>query len=288
MLGKLLKHEWRAVSKVLGIVNLTIVLITMIGCFILNTDIFDQPGAAPLAVFLVILYALSLMVFSTVTIIYVYVRFYKNLYTAEGYLMHTLPVMPLQLFHSKFLIGYFWVTLNSLLTMISIMALGFSAGYHTARTGDSENIDEILQELGILVTANETAAQDFSFQSIFGFTPVQFIFLLLLMQLFSAFASVMIGYVSILLGQLVEKYKLAAAIGFYIALYMVTQIITSIVLILPSITSLISDTEDTASAMILSDYYRSLFSSTTITQLVLGFIFYLVSILLIKRKVNLD
>ena len=82
MLKKLLKHEWNSVSKVLGPVNLGVILITLIGSIILSTDLLDGNNMFPMIVLLLSLYIISLMTFASVTLIYVYVRFYKNLFTA--------------------------------------------------------------------------------------------------------------------------------------------------------------------------------------------------------------
>lgn len=53
MLRKLLKHEWKAVNKVMITVNLGIVLLTIFGSMILSTDTFDNEEAFPLAILLV-------------------------------------------------------------------------------------------------------------------------------------------------------------------------------------------------------------------------------------------
>ena len=60
--------------------------------------------------------------------IYFAIRFYKNLYTDEGYLMHTLPVKPWMLIVSKLTIGTIWFYLIDLLlvgaiTLITLIAL---------------------------------------------------------------------------------------------------------------------------------------------------------------------
>ena len=86
MLKKLLKYEWKSVSRILLPLNLGIVLLTIIGCVILSTDIFDSEQALPLALLLFLFYTLSVITFTGITLIYIYVHFYKNLFTAEGYL----------------------------------------------------------------------------------------------------------------------------------------------------------------------------------------------------------
>ena len=105
MLKKLLKYEWKETARLLLPINLALIVLTVLGCAMLSTSIFDSEVSIFFAVPLLILYIISIIAFSSVTIIYIYVRFYKNLYTAEGYLMHTLPVTPMQLFHSKLIVA---------------------------------------------------------------------------------------------------------------------------------------------------------------------------------------
>ena len=87
MLGKLLKYEWTATRRILIPVNLTIILITIVGCIFLGTDILQSENSIPLVILLIILYAISMIILDLVSTIYLLVRFYKNLFTAEGYLM---------------------------------------------------------------------------------------------------------------------------------------------------------------------------------------------------------
>lgn len=230
MLRKLLKHEWKSVSKVLLPVNLGIILITVIGCIVLNTNIFATKESFPIALFMLIFYLLSLITFASITLIFVYVRFYKNLFTTEGYLMHTLPVAPIQLFHSKLIVGFSWSIFNCLLTLFSTAALGFSA---IVRVAKDENIDNVYRFfLGDSISNNHN--QTFSFAEMFGYPPATFVILLLLLLLTGCLVSILMGYLSILLGQLMEKFKLAASIGFYIVIYLIIQMVTSVAILLPN------------------------------------------------------
>lgn len=286
MLGKLIKHEWNSVGRLMGAVNLAIVVITILGCFMLNLGILETPNAPLIASLLMTLYGLSLIAFGFLVIIYLYVRFYRNLFTAEGYLMHTLPVTPAQLLHSKLLVGYFWAAVNGLLIVLSVITLAYAAISHAAPLLDMEDIQLFFQSDGASIPLDKTSIQ-LSFQDIIGYTPVQFALLLLLMQLISCFSTLLMGYLSILLGQLVEKYKLVATIGFYFALYMANQILSSIVLLIPSTHLFLADM-DSGNMNFLPDYFHSLMPTVIITQVILGLIFYIISNLLIRRKPNLD
>lgn len=268
MLKKLLKYEWKDTSRLLLPINLAIIVLTILGCGMLSTSIFDSETSLFFAVPLLILYILSILTFSSVTTIYIYVRFYKNLYTAEGYLMHTLPVTPMQLFHSKLLVACSWFCLNSLLTTLSFMALGFAAGFHQAA---------INTNFGLSV----------SFADIFGYPLPIFLLWMLALLVVSAFSSILMGYVSILLGQQLERNKLAASIAFYFGIYMVTQTITSIAMMVPEFIT-IENTIDEEFTAIMSETFRMVFPMMSIIYLVLGIAFYIICRVLMNRKVNLD
>ncbi|MEG1945886.1 MAG: hypothetical protein RR139_02210 [Lachnospiraceae bacterium] len=282
MLRKLLKHEWNATKKLLLPLNLSLIVITLIGCIILNTNIFNQESFFPLAIFLLIFYILSLVTLGMVSSIYLFVRFYKNLFTAEGYLMFTLPVSSLQLFHSKLLVGFFWSIINCLFTILSIFALGFSAAFHSFFEKGASDITQFFQTGIVLGKGSEVI----SFQSLFGFTPMQFLLLFIGMSFIGCFFSLNMGYVSVALGQLIQQYKLACSIAFYIAFGIVTQIVSSILMILFNFNMLQSDT--TNFTFTLGEIYQKLFPASYGISFFLGLLFYTITVVIIRRKVNLD
>ncbi len=286
MLKKLLKYEWKDTYRLLLPINLAIILITLIGCTILNTSIFNSDTGFLLAAPLLILYVLSIITFSCTTLVYIYVRFYKNLYTAEGYLMHTLPVTPTQLFHSKLIVGYFWFFLNSLLTALSTSALSAALGIQEAATAVFGDMQDSLLDSFLLDAGQSPEA--FSFADLFGYPLPVFVLLLFAMLLISSFSSVVMGYMSVLLGQRMERNKLAASVAFYFGIYMVIQIITSLSIIIPEIANTGKYMGEELPANFLAESFRLLFPSLIISYLVLNIIFYVVCRLLLKGKVNLD
>ncbi len=274
MLKKLLKYEWKDTRRLLLPINLAIVVFTLVGCVMLNTNLFDTELGVVLALCLTLFYTLTILVFSSITTIYIYVRFYKNLYTREGYLMHTLPVTATELFHSKLIVGCFWSALNVALTISSFMALGAAAGFHAAAT-------EMPDELSSLDLPASIA-------EIFGY-PLPFLLLwMLLLMIASAIFSVLMEYLSVLLGQQMKTNKLAASLVIYFGIYLVIQIVTSIGAMLPSFFITEEALETEALFSMVSQILRILFPSMSLFYLVLGIIFYLICRKLLKRSVNLD
>lgn len=208
MLGKLLKHEWKSTCKIMTVINLTVLLLTIAGFCILNMNIFGNRESTLLAVFLIIFYALSLAAFGIITEIYLYTRFYRNLFTSEGYLMHTLPVTPLQLFHAKLIVGYFWYVINSLLVIGGVLLFSFVAAWQFMDSQEAESTHRMLSDLNSVIFGGNNDVIS-AFRNTFGCTPLQAAGMTVLFQLSGSLAALLMGYVSILLGQLMEKYRLA-------------------------------------------------------------------------------
>lgn len=285
MLKKLLKQEWKASAKVLLPINLIIVGFTIIGCILLSTPLFQSKRTLPLAVFLLMFYVLSLLALCLVVSIYVLVRFYKNLFTAEGYLMFTLPATSDQLLHSKLLIGLLWTIINSLLTLFSVCALAMTGIFHAVKYGYFLDIPDIDGSI-FFISATGVSPGRVSFESVLGFSIPQFALLMLCLIVAACLLGITIGYVSIVLGQLVEKHKLAAAIGFYIAIYTVTQVIISVVIVIASIPIMLEGIDDPLK--INSQIYRTMCPSTIVTSVILSIMFYFITLLLMRRRINLE
>lgn len=285
MLGKLMKHEWKATRRILLPLNLTILLITLVGCIILGTNILHGENSLPLVILLLALYALSMIILIMASNIYLMVRFYKNLFTREGYLMFTLPVTSTQLLNSKLIVGYLWTVLNILITMISIFVLSFSSSYYTAvHNGLSDNSNAFLA--GFASVISDGTQSTVSFQDIFGYGPLELLLMCMLTFLITSFFSLTMGYLAISLGQLIEKYKLACSIGFYIAFYIGTQIISSVVMIIINLHTLLDSMADPFE--ITRNIYGSFLPASTILYLILGISFYIITLFILRKKVNLD
>ena len=95
MLGKLMKHEFKTTSKVILPLYLILVVLTIFArifaqsLFTAENSNIDSIGFGLFGGLSVILYILGLFAVSIASFIYLLVRFYKNLFGDEGYLMHT-------------------------------------------------------------------------------------------------------------------------------------------------------------------------------------------------------
>lgn len=125
MLKKLLKYEYRATYKLYLILYL--IVLALAGVIRLLTSLnFDNIILNVTIGMFTVTIVLSCIGLYFATLIFTLYRFYKNLFTDEGYLMFTLPVTPMKLIVSKIIVGMTWV-LSSILIIITaavIMLIG--------------------------------------------------------------------------------------------------------------------------------------------------------------------
>ena len=97
MLGKLLKYELKATSRVFIPLYIAILVVSIVNGLSLNLEILNIQGLAT-----IVLMCLFISLF-VITIVVTIQRFNKNLLKDEGYLMFTLPVSSKHLVLSKYL-----------------------------------------------------------------------------------------------------------------------------------------------------------------------------------------
>ncbi len=226
MLSKLIKYEWRSFWKIPAFVNLFLFIFTLFGIFVLRAQIWeiDNPFIQAMGMFVLMSYYISIIVISFVTTIYTAVRFYKNMYTDEGYLMHTLPVKQKALIFSKLVVSYVWTIITALVIIFSVVCLIFAAA--TASGADMmsffDSVGDILITLLEIMTSPE-------FKETLGISFVPFVVILVLDCILGPLSSILTIYAAISLGQLFQKHKVFGSIISYIGIYTVLQIVNYIV-----------------------------------------------------------
>lgn len=126
MLKKLLKYDFKSVFKFWWIAALTAFALSFVGggCIsILNLDRELPPIVYPFTTIGLILVIISFVVFSILSVILVFVRFYKNFFTDEGYLTFTLPVTRMQLLNSKLIMSVSTMLLTSIVCIINFLTM---------------------------------------------------------------------------------------------------------------------------------------------------------------------
>lgn len=124
MLRKLLKYEYRANLRKLGLLWVGMILFAVVEHILIGEDIAEGSFLATL----ITLYGTALIATNIFVFILAIRRFYKGLLGREGYLMFTLPVSVTKLVLSKFIVALSAVLLNLIVTILcaNLLNEGFS------------------------------------------------------------------------------------------------------------------------------------------------------------------
>ena len=277
MLSRLIHHEWKETWRIPVISFIVILFLTLV-CFICFRQMeppADENSINAGAFVIMMLYCLIISCISMVVTTYIAIRFYRNLYTDEGYLMHTLPVTPRQLILAKLLVAALWVFVLSMLALWAICCI-LLFGLPAMALVDMPVLISSLMEY---------------FPQIFGMGPVAFLLFYVVLSLVSAFSSVLIAYAAVSLGQLFTKHKVMASVLCYIGFTMLIQTISTL-LMTPSLTRLVlsQDMVNTASGIpaYFGAYMREILLISMAGSAICAVISYILTEYIMRRQLNLD
>lgn len=297
MLGKLMKYEWKNIWKAGTLMLLGMLVVTVIGCVVLrmpggvvtglldNNDINATQSWFVLSSFVatLILYVIMLLASTWGMLIFLGIRFYRSMYTDEGYLSHTLPVTANQLFLSKVLVSGVWYLFITIGIGISVVALIVSL-----MTG-LLNIGELS---GVLTQYNgniwEFLADAFyelgrTYEEEMGINLLHYGITLLLTYVAGPFIAMVTLFGALTIGQLSSKHKGFMGILVYAGVTILSSIIGSTV---QSAFMFGANVANSASGITVST--NSAYDINVITSLLLAAIMYGVSYYIMNRKLNLD
>ena len=166
-----------------------------------------------------VLYIFSLFALTITVFVYFVVRFYRNMYTNEGYLMHTLPVKSWELLFSKGLVFFIWTLLSALVMIFSVLLLVLTA----VSTIDGVALSTIWANLRA-----ELPTLSAEWKEIFGFGFGGYFATMAVSALISIVYSILMIYTSISIGQLFHKFKILASFIAYACINFVVQLLTSL------------------------------------------------------------
>lgn len=262
MLGKLLKHEMKALSRFLLPLHVIVLLMSVIGHFTVTARADQYPRY--FASFLILTYIVLLIAVSTGTFILVAMRFYKHLFTDEGYLTLTLPATVGEHLASKSIAAVIWFLIDLIVVMAAILLLCSTPGF-------LNSLPKLQSEIYV-----QTGFTLKGFASIFLF--------MYLVELFSAPAYI---YICVTIGQLFSSHRVLGAVISYFLLCGMFQFVSLILLstggYLPYLFNM---------AELKGPIYRSFMEFTITGNLIVGTIVgvlsYIGTYYIMKRKINLN
>lgn len=292
MLKKLIKHEWKSTYKIglilLGVVG-GITLLGILGIVLPIPYIMKQTGgsasdaeqaaAAFLSMMLMLgfmLYMLTLMGVTYAMLGYQGVHFYKTMYTDEGYLTHTLPMTPKQIFFGKTVVAGCW----NLIIILSMILSGFIlivtlTGTLTNQFGTMYPWIDMQKEFA-------DAYEDIV-GSGYAVQMVHVVISIILMLLISPFCSMLMLFGGLTIGQLSRKYKALMGILAYVGILFVNSIISQIVNFFFTMAAVMASSRGNYSVSMTGSMDSSL-----IVMAIMGTVMYFLSLNILSKKLNLD
>ena len=160
MLKKLFKYEWKAFWKVPTAINVFLGIITFIGIISLASPFWelDMRGIEIMLGLAVFFYILAIAAGSIGVVIAITARYYRNIYTDEGYLTNTLPVTARQIILSKLFTGVIWSLITGAVVSISIFSLIYTAALSYSDTDIFMNFYMVSLNFYVLSKKNWTSA----------------------------------------------------------------------------------------------------------------------------------
>ena len=274
MLGKMIKHEFKATGRL--ILPLFLLVIVMTPVLALLNKLASHIGRKSLAGGLLsgisMVSFVAMMIGACVAVfIYIMVRFYKTIATSEAYMTFCLPVNSHHVMLSKLIVATVWQVLTVAIAIGSLYIMFIINGIIEPGTVFS-HMERMLTSSGI------------EYGSLIGF-----LFKIGAMIFISMITSILSWYLAVCLGQIFQEKRVLMSIVMYVGIYMVMQIIYMCVL-LPYILSHSSEfamgEAKAINMQMNAEFPSGLLVAVGIINIVLAVVFYVVGTQILKKKTN--
>lgn len=220
MLGKLIKNEFQSTYKTMLVIYVVTLITTLGCCFFIHSDFSpvllanETFGKVWNVIGVTFVFAYFITLFSLTLLTYVLAceRFYKSMYSDQGYLTHTLPVSPLSNLNARLITSTVWLLLSGIVLVLSVGALCLS-----------DNIFNIFSDFRYLRYQDLDSAVLFST----GYHFPVLVLLILLLILAACANALLLVFAALSVGQLANLHKIRAAVGVGVALGFLEQIAAS-------------------------------------------------------------
>lgn len=274
MLGKLMKHEFRATARRMLPLFLVVVLLS---CFLrISTAVIDHSTRSLPAILhmfnallwvLFVLLLIGCVVFAVVVMVN---RFYKNLLTDEGYLMFTLPVSIHKLLWSKLIVSAVWFLAAFAVDALALGIVLFENVSFGSISGTFRDIQDILK-------------------SQYGFDAVAFTLELLVFLFVSLLAACLDFYAPIAVGHSFANHKTLLSVVFFFVFNTVWQILGlfGIAGVLEFLTGRTPFPAESSAADLLRFMHTGMLSGIASVAF-MGAVMYVITWLMLKKRLNLQ
>lgn len=270
MVRKLFKHELEYYIRSLVPMYIILGIVAAMGRFV---QFFEAETTAyeilqGSSVFMLVVACIAAVFLS---LLFAIVRFYKNMFSGEGYLTMTLPVTPTQ---------HLWVKLATALiaNVATFIAVALAVCIFTAGPW----LVEICKAIAYLY--NQVAKQ---LNGNLGWYFVEMIPAFLV----SMAASLLLYYACMSVGQLAKKNRILAAIGAYFGLYVINQILSTVMMVVVTTSGMIDEFAEWFFQLTerqMQGWVHGFIWIGIAWMAVIGLVFFLVSRYILSKKLNLE
>ena len=262
MLKKLLNWEVKATARLFIPLYATLILFALINRFLSPFSLIGSSTSFNLQVLIsyitIAAYFAIIIGVVAMTLIIMIQRFYKSLLGDEGYLMFTLPAEIWKHITSKLLVASLWTILSLMVTVTSILLIS------------KVRFVDFIEQLNIILSSTLEA---------FGPLGTSFLSFSFLITIASG---ILMVYAAITLGHLFSRHKLIASFAMYCVLYIATQFITAVcIMVLRSILYRYFSAPIPA-------YLTIVIFLSLVYILALSAVYFSITNVLLKRKLNLE
>lgn len=269
MVKKLFKHEFDAYKRFLLPIYLILLAVSVftriLYFFETDTTVFRI-----ISVSSIIALTVTSVVCIVLTFVNIITRFYKNLFTNEGYLSFTLPVTTEQHIFVKLTVGVI-AAITSLLSVIIGVCIA-TAGEMTV---------ELFKVVGYFFKKVPPL-----FEGNFWFYFIEIVLLVLV----ALVMSILLFYSCIAIGQLSKKNRVLAAVGAYFGYYLIEQVLGTIFII---VFYALQNTDFYTVILRFMEknpfeFIHIAFAIAFVIYALLALLFFFITNTIIKKKLNLE
>ena len=271
MLRKLLKHEFRATARVMGPLFLVMLVLSLAANlslrFLLDSDFFVL---SLLGILLLTAFGIGLAALIIMAIVLMVNRFRTNLMGDEGYVMFTLPASSHQLVWSEIIVSSVWFIATVIVECISGLICAFDLSVF--RQFFSSNFFRDLAQVFQYVVQE------------YGLNVPAIIVEILVLCLLSCAVLCLEFYAALATGHSFANHKMALSVVFFFGFQFALQFVSSILIYTMDRTGMFQWNWNLDGM----EAFHLMMGFFIVLELVIGAIYYIVTTVMLKKRLNLQ
>lgn len=277
MLGKLIKYDFRSLNRFLIIMHAFLLLSAVFIRVLFTGRIHEHMPDSQLDFTVLMITVLCVIIITAIsfgTQLIIAARFYKNLFTDEGYLTRTLPVTNRQHLLSKTITGSIWCFLDIVLIFLSMYVVLWTPYIQNVLESEKE---VIRKEFGLV-----GKYADLSFPTILG--------VYLLFSILSSVAGIMMIYAAVALGQLFSSHRVLGAVVAYFVLSTLISVLSLIFMYIfgdGTSTLIIMRADQTSTQFNFIDYMLATLKPSAAMEVLTSIALSILTLHIMDKKTNL-